>query len=116
MKLAVTSKKWKTKEIEALIVPIASKEHAPAGLPPLATQLLADAIKRKEFNGLKGEMLSFVMPITAGQTLRHVVFVGIGKLADMIFGRVPDFADIVTQLRALEQEINGSSQGEHRPA
>lgn len=79
MKLAVTSKKWKSKEIEALIVPIASKESVPQGLPTLASQLLTDAIKRKEFSGLKGEMVSYVMPVAAGQTLRHVVFVGIGK-------------------------------------
>lgn len=29
-------------------------------------------------------------------------------MSDMIFGQIPDFADIVTQLRALENEINGS--------
>lgn len=29
-------------------------------------------------------------------------------MADMIFGTVPDFADIVAQLRALENEINGN--------
>lgn len=37
-------------------------------------------------------------------------------MADMIFGRIPDFADIVAQLRALEEEINRSSHGEHRPS
>lgn len=30
-------------------------------------------------------------------------------MTDMIFGAVPDFADIVAQLRALEKEINGSA-------
>lgn len=30
-------------------------------------------------------------------------------MADMIFGAVPDFADIVAQLRALENEINGNA-------
>lgn len=31
-------------------------------------------------------------------------------MADMIFGRIPDFADIVAQLRALEKEINAGTE------
>ena len=29
-------------------------------------------------------------------------------MADMIFGRIPDFAEIVAELRALEKEVNAS--------
>jgi len=32
-------------------------------------------------------------------------------MADMIFGRIPPFADILAQLKSLEKEINGSGQG-----
>lgn len=35
-------------------------------------------------------------------------------MADMIFGRVPDFADIVARLAALEAEINGGGHAGHR--
>lgn len=82
MKILTTAKKWKTKEIEALIVPMASKEGVPAGLPPMAEQLLDEAIKRKEFSGAKGEVKSFLIPAgTAG--LRHVFVVGIGKAGQL---------------------------------
>lgn len=78
MKISVTAKKWKTKDIEALIVPMAVKENVPDGLPAIAAQLITETIKRKEFSGMKGEMKSFLIP--AGTTgLRHVIVVGIGK-------------------------------------
>ena len=37
-------------------------------------------------------------------------------MAGMIFGRIPSFADIVAQLHALENDINESGNGTHRPA
>ena len=37
-------------------------------------------------------------------------------MAGMIFGRIPAFAGIVAQLHELENEINGSGNGAHRPA
>ena len=37
-------------------------------------------------------------------------------MAGMIFGSIPKFADIVAQLRELEDEINESSHDKHRPA
>jgi len=36
-------------------------------------------------------------------------------MASMIFGRMPGFADILAQLHALENDINGSSHAEHQP-
>lgn len=82
MKITITSKKWKTKEIEALIVPVASKESVPAGLPAMAEQLLTEAMKRKEFSGAKGEMKAYVIP--AGSSgLRHILFVGVGKAGQL---------------------------------
>ena len=37
-------------------------------------------------------------------------------MAGMIFGPIPSFADIVAQLHALENDINESGNGTHRPA
>jgi hypothetical protein len=37
-------------------------------------------------------------------------------MANMIFGQTPGFVDILAQLRTLEDEINGSTHDEHRPA
>ena len=48
MKISVTTAKWKTKEIEALIVPMGVKEKSRLACP-MAEQLLSDTIKRKEF-------------------------------------------------------------------
>lgn len=79
MKITVTDKKWKTKDIDALIVPLAAKEDAPSGLPSMALALLKDAVKNKEFSGLKGETKVCVIPQTGGQALRQIVFVGVGK-------------------------------------
>lgn len=51
-----------------------------------------------------------------GEAALAVVQADYRAMADMIFGAVPDFADIVAQLRALENDINGSSDGKHRQA
>jgi leucyl aminopeptidase len=82
MKISVSAGKWKAKEIEALIVPMGIKEKIPAGLPPMAEQLLSEVIKRKEFAGAKGEMKSFLIP-AGNQSLRHVIVVGIGKAGNL---------------------------------
>ncbi|MCC6656872.1 MAG: nucleotidyl transferase AbiEii/AbiGii toxin family protein [Rhodocyclaceae bacterium] len=44
-----------------------------------------------------------------GERMLAAVEADYRAMADMIFGAVPNFADIVAQLRALEDEINGSS-------
>ncbi len=75
---------------------MATKETVPAGLPSLAGQLLNDAIKRKEFSGLKGESKTVVIPATSG--LRTVVFVGIGK---------PGHLDMVACAKLVAQILRG---------
>lgn len=101
MKISVTSKKWKTKDIEALIVPMAAKEAVPAGLPSMAEQLISDTIKRKEFSGLKGEMKSFLIPAGASG-LRHVIVLGIGKSAA---ADKPGHLDMVACAKMVGQAI-----------
>lgn len=49
-----------------------------------------------------------------GKSVLAAVEADYRAMADMIFGRIPDFSEIVAQLRALEEEINGGSHGEHR--
>lgn len=83
MKLISKTGKWKPKEIEGLIVPVAQKELAPAGLPSLAESLLNEAIERKEFRGNLGEIKHFVLPLSGNKSgVRHVFFLGVGKPQD----------------------------------
>lgn len=51
-----------------------------------------------------------------GEHLLAAVEADYRAMSDMIFGQIPDFSEIVTQLRALENEINGGSHAEYRPA
>lgn len=46
-----------------------------------------------------------------GEAVLAAVEADYRAMADMIFGQIPPFADIVAQLDALEKDINGSSHG-----
>lgn len=51
-----------------------------------------------------------------GEAVLNAVAADYRAMAGMIFGEVSPFADIVAALRALENDINGSTKGKHRPA
>lgn len=46
-----------------------------------------------------------------GETVLAAVEADYRAMADMIFGKIPGFADIVARLRALEKDINESGNG-----
>ncbi|MBI4121743.1 MAG: leucyl aminopeptidase [Parcubacteria group bacterium] len=108
MKILLTTGKWKVNEVEALIIPMGVKENIPAGLPTLVTQLLSDAIKRKEFTGEKGEIKAFLVPTANSRALRHVIVLGIGKPGhlDMVA-----CSQLVAQVLRMVQSMKAATVG-----
>jgi len=91
MKISSKSGKWKTSELDALIVPMAEKESIPKGLPKVAEQLLKDAIKQKEFTGKQNQLNHFLIPMSGKKGMRHLFILGTGKkdsLNEVAFGEL----------------------------
>ncbi len=108
MKILSKSGKWKASEFDALILPLAEKESIPKGLPKVAEQLLADAIKQKEFTGKSNQLKHFLIPMVGKSGMRHLFVLGTGKkddLNEVIFGELVGKA--IRQAQAMKVSTVG---------